>query len=158
MIHLPLVPELNLIALYEAGVPNRERVLFKAVQRANLAQFAIGVCWQNSNGLVTPMQDYFWLGDQIVEPPTMVFVYTGQGTQQIGQFPDGQPYLSIHMGRDVTVFNRLEIVPVLFRVDSMTIGRHYDAASGELKSIAVSPVVKPPAQLPGPSKGTKSAL
>jgi hypothetical protein len=150
MIYLPPIAELDLIAVYDPGIPNKERILLEAKTQVNLAQYILGIHWQSSSGLATPLNDYVWLGDQVVSPPTRLFIYTGIGTQQFGQFPDGIPYLTIHMGRTSTIFNRLEIVPVLLRIDALNIGKHFDSEKKQLVSaVTISPSANPTLQLPG---------
>jgi hypothetical protein len=127
MIALPPVIELTLAGVADSGVPNRERIILKSTQSVNIGQFGLLLAWKSGENYVTPMADgFFWFGDQIIAPSTWVIVYTGSGTPQISKIPpNDEVACSVHWGRGMTIFNVPEIVPVLFRINEIIIGRHF---------------------------------
>jgi hypothetical protein len=122
---IPIVTELTVIGVADPGIPNRERIVLRPTESLDLAQFGILIAVKNEDGSVIPIFDnFFWFGDLFIDPPCWINVYTGNGEFQKTILSDSnQPAYSLHWGRKVTVFNSPNIVPVLFRMDGILIGR-----------------------------------
>lgn len=123
---IPPVTELSLVGVSEPGVANHERIVLRPTEPTNLAQFGIFVGYKNPNGPITPLIDnFFWFGELVVEPPSWIVVYTGPGQYQQSTIQGtGHLVHSLHWGRPVTLFNHPSFVPVLFRMDAILIGQH----------------------------------
>ena len=132
----PPVTELTVLGVAEPGVPNRERIIIRPTEPVNLAQFGIILGFRNPNGMVTPWLDnFFWFGEITIEPPSWIVVYTGKGEYQQTIVPaSNQIAHSMHWGRDRTVFDVPNIVPVLFRMDAILIGNQLRVPTRQLKS------------------------
>jgi len=132
----PPITELTILGVSDPGIPNRERIIIRPTEPVNLGQFGIFIGHKNINGVVTPwMDNFFWFGELIVEPPSWIIIYTGMGVYQKTLMPGSEQIIhSMHWGRNYTVFNLPSTVPVLFRLDSVLIGQHLYPVSKELKS------------------------
>jgi len=121
----PIV-ELTIVAVADAGVPNRERIVLRPTQEVNLGQFGMTVGIRNSDNpnLIVPITDFFfWFPNLVVEPPSWLFLYTGKGTYERTTVTGTSETAHVfHWARDTIIFAYFELVPVLFRHSSMLIG------------------------------------
>jgi hypothetical protein len=123
---LPPIFELGLVSVIASGVPGQEHILLRPTEPINLAQYGLMLGWIGQNGLVTPIPDHFyWFGVIEVRPPCWVAVYTGKGEHRVTKHREnGQPVYIFYWGKEATIFNIREMVPVAFRMNSITIGGH----------------------------------
>lgn len=121
---LPPIHQLSLVGVFDAGIPNMERVVLRPTQQLNLGEFGLFTGIKASNGLVTPIRDhFFWLGETWITPPAWIFVYTGTGAPRWTTMPNsGDAALVLHWGRATTMFNVPSIVPVVFRLGAIVAG------------------------------------
>lgn len=122
---LPVVYELSMIGVLDAGVPNQERIIMRPTEPVNLAQFGIILALKSENELVTPLRDhFFWFGEFVTQPPCWLIVYTGPGDFTQTHVPvTGEIVYSLHWGKPNTVFNQPNIVPVVLRIGGILSGR-----------------------------------
>jgi hypothetical protein len=138
---LPLVSELSLFGVYDANVPNKERVVLRPTQEVSLARFCLLVAVQSAQGGVLPIPDQFlWLGDLIVKPPAWLVVFTGPGTYNVQQQGPDTIY-TFFWGRPSTIFTNPGIMPVVARLDALSVSGH---------NMKPGPVESPP--VPAPAK------
>ena len=116
--------ELTFHGVFDAGVPNRERLVLQPNVSVNMAQFGILVGWKNPNGHVTPIWDnFFWFGEAIISPPMWIVVMTRGGQFEATKHPTtGEPMHVCFWGRKQTVFENPNVVPVLFQIGTLQIG------------------------------------
>ncbi len=126
MSYIFLPTDLSIIALYDGGVPNLERVCIRIPGKVNLAKYALVVGWRNQDNVTTPMRDFFWLGEREIEGPYILYLYTGSGVEKLGKLDNGQPYLTMHLGSDQTLFNNQFLVPILMQIGGVNVGKHFD--------------------------------
>lgn len=121
---LPTITELTIIGVADRGVPNRERILLRPAEAVNLQAFFItlGVRAEQP-GMIRPLHDHvFWFPEEIVSPPSWIVVYTGPGSPGKSTIPEsGQPAYTFHWGKQQTVLNDANIVPVLFGLGSVLV-------------------------------------
>jgi hypothetical protein len=122
--NLPVVYELSMIGVEDAGVPNRERIILRPTQPINLAQFGIIIATKGTNELLTPLLDhFFWFGEFTAYPPSWLVVYTGPGEFLQTRYPIGNEIAySLHWGKPTTAFSEPNIVPVLVRIGAILSG------------------------------------
>ena len=122
---LPSVYQLSIIGVVDAGIANHERIVMRPAEAVNLAQFGLFLARKGANELVTPLTDnFFWFGEFIAEPPSWLIVYTGPGEFQTTKLPGTeQTAYSFHWGKQYTVFNDPNIVPVLFFIGGILSGK-----------------------------------
>lgn len=115
--------EINVVGVYERGVPNQERIVLCANQALNLGQYGIMIGLRAENGSAFPIKDnLLWFGDGLVTKGDWIFIYTGPGGARTTNLPNVQEKLySIHWGREQTILDSPEVVPILFRVDAVQI-------------------------------------
>lgn len=125
MIYLPPIFELTIFGVIDPGVPNRERILIRPTEEINLAQCGIFLGIKGEKDLTTPLNDqFFWFGDLVVSPPSWLVVYTGPGSFEETKLPDsGQTAYSFHWGKERTVFHEPNIVPVVFKMTGVLVGK-----------------------------------
>ncbi len=123
---LPPIFEFGQVVAYDSSVNKRERVVFRPTEPVNLAAYALLTAWQDSTGLIAPLNNnLFYFGDCAVTPPCWVVVYTGKGKyHQVNHAATGHLIHTFYWGNDVTVFNVKEVVPVLIRIANVQIGSH----------------------------------
>ena len=91
----------------------------------NLGQFILTLCLRSPNGTVTPLPDHlFWFGDEQVEPPYWVFIYTCAGQRRLTSLASSgdalkEPALVLHWGKENTVLQDASIEPVVFQLGSL---------------------------------------
>jgi hypothetical protein len=122
--------EVTILAVGDPGVPNRERIILRPTETVNLGQFgmAVGIRSAENPNIVLPVNDnFFWFPSIIVTTPCWVFLYTGKGSyEQTTLAGTSETAHVFHWGKDVTIFNYLELVPVLFRQSGILIGPNPD--------------------------------
>lgn len=120
----PPVPEITFCGVFDAGVPNRERMAFRPNVSVNMAQFGILIGLQLANGQVIPLWDnFFWFGEANVSPPLWIVVMTCSGKFEATTHPNtGEPVQICYWNRKLTVFENPNVVPILFQMGAIQIG------------------------------------
>lgn len=117
------VPELHLVGIADAGVPNQERVVLRPTQRLRLHGYGLTVGVPAAGPGALPLFDnVFWFPDVEVALPSWILVFTGKGRPMTSVTPSGEQILALHWNRPLTVFDSRRVVPVLFRVDGSAVG------------------------------------
>lgn len=125
MIRFPPIPELNLVGVDKAGIPDEERIVLRPTQQVNLGYFGMLLGRRADEG-VQPVQNFFfWFSEITVRPPSWVFVYTGRGEARWTTTRQTEEKALIqHWGLRHTVFSDEAVRPVLFRFGSINVGGH----------------------------------
>jgi hypothetical protein len=115
--------EIDVVGVFERGIPNHERIVLCANQALNLGQYGMMIGLRAENGSAFPIKDnLLWFGDGMVAKGDWIFLYTGPGEAQTTNLPNSQESLySIHWGRKQTILDSPDVVPILFRVDAVNI-------------------------------------
>ena len=115
MIDIPF----ELLGVYDAGVPNQERIAIRARGYAELGRFFIGVGMRQPSPNLHPINDNtLWMGYGFVAPGDWIYVYTGTGTPRADSIPNqGNTIYTIHWGRTNVLFKSPELIPFIYRVD-----------------------------------------
>ena len=118
---LPPVHELTIVGVFEAGVPNRERIILRPTEPINLASFALVLTMTGQDGLVIPLPDhFFWLGERWLVPPAWIVVFTGPGRYQEGiHGSSGVPVIELHWGKSSVLFGPPGIAVSLIRISAI---------------------------------------
>ena len=120
------IDELTLYPVEDRGKPNLERIPIFVNNTLNAGCYGIMVGHTASDETVNPYQDnLFWFGDGVLNAGDWIFLYTGKGepkSNDLPQSPNVKLY-SVHWGRGQTMFANSNIVPVLFRVDAVEVGK-----------------------------------
>jgi hypothetical protein len=121
---LPAIHEISIVDVFDRGVPNKERILLKPTETVNLGLFGLYLGRMMPNAMILPQNDnYLWLGDRIVQPPSWIFIYTGRGQFRETKMPlSNQPAYTYHWGKPITIFDDPQIVPFLMRYSGIAIG------------------------------------
>lgn len=124
------IEELSIIDVFDRGVPNRECIAIAVNTSVNLGQYGLFIGVRGPAGFAMPIKDnLFWFGDGIVNRDDWIFVYTGPGSPRANPLPNTSNFTySVHWGRNLTVFFNPELVPILFRIDAVIIGKPPTAA------------------------------
>lgn len=115
--------ELELYPVEDRGIPNRERIAILVKETTNMGQYGIMIGSASGNNSAIPYHDnLFWFGDGIVNKGDWILLYTGSGTSKTDKWEEtGGNIYSVHWGRNITMFANSYIVPILFRVDAVTV-------------------------------------
>lgn len=120
---LQSISELSVVGVHDRGIPNQERIVISVNQPVNLGQYGIMIGVKGAAGTGFPVKDnLLWFGDSIVFQGDWIFVYTGPGVPKASDLPNVTSKLyAIHWGRQTTILNNQELVPILFRVDAVQV-------------------------------------
>jgi hypothetical protein len=141
----PRVPGLELVGVFDPGVPNQERIVVRVTTPVDLTATGIvlGVLWEQAPAgtrQAFPIDDYlFWFEPTQASPPLWLFVYTGKGeTRRTTLLNSAEPAVVMHWNKSTTLFGsgpgHARLVPLIFRVGAIDVG-----------------VPPPPAPLPQPN-------
>ncbi|NOT08068.1 MAG: hypothetical protein HOP28_07675 [Gemmatimonadales bacterium] len=118
---LPPVHELTIVGVFDAGVPNKERVVLRPTETLNLAAFALVLSTVADGGVLPLADQFFWFGEKWVTPPAWIVVYTGPGQYRESAYQGtGEPVLELHWGRSTVVLNLPDIALSLVRIGAIT--------------------------------------
>jgi hypothetical protein len=122
----PPIWELMIVAMADGGVPNKERIIIRPTEKIDLGEFCVcaGLRHKDNPNVVIPLLDnIFWFSNLTIEPPSWIFIYTGKGEfRETTANGTNERALVFHWGREETIFNFLDIVPVIFRQAGILIG------------------------------------
>jgi hypothetical protein len=119
---LPVVTQLNIAGVYDAGIPNSERVLLRALTYVNLGEYYLLTGRPTTPGFAFPLTtDVLWLGPTAVTAGSWIVVYTGPG-QDLFSTHQGQPVIIRHWDKRLTIFHDQQVVPILIHIDAIQIG------------------------------------
>lgn len=120
---LPSITELLLVGVYERGIPNKERIVFRAASAVEMGRFGIFLGVKTAPGQALPIRDnFFWFGNGFVNMGDWVFVYTGPGTPRVAQLPNANEKLyTVFWGRNQVILHEPNVVPILVRMDAVTV-------------------------------------
>lgn len=115
--------ELEIVGVYDRGVPNKERIVVVVEETVNLGQYGLMIGVRAANGLALPIRDnLFWFGDGIVNKGEWLVIYSGPGKPMVTEMPDSTDKVySIHWGRENTMLANPLLMPILFRADAVQV-------------------------------------
>lgn len=114
--------ELAVVTVLDRGVPNKESIAIKVLERVNLGQYGIMLGIYAQSGMATPFRDnLFWFGDGFVEQGDWIFVETGEGEPRKSKDAEQHNIYTVFWNRPITLFARSNVVPMLFRVDAVDV-------------------------------------
>jgi len=115
--------EISVIDVLDRGVANSECIALSAHEDFDIGQHGLMIGVLQPNGFATPVHDHmFWFGDARINEDDWIFIFTGSGQrkQSQGVEQDASIY-TLYWGKDTTLFANTNVVPVLFRVDSVDV-------------------------------------
>lgn len=121
----PNIQDIQIVNVYDRGVPNNERILLKTNAGLNLAQYGVLIGLLNEkNGLASPYRDNIYtFKDVYLEPNSWIFLYTAPGTDYEGKLPhDNSPFQVFYWGKKITIFAHSLIIPILFKIGEILLG------------------------------------
>ena len=112
---------LNIVGVYDRGVPNLERVVLRPKDNIELGRYFMFLARLDAPRLGVPIPEpYLWLGDETLGATHWVVVYTGPGERTWERHPDtGEAIRVLHWGHKVTVLNDPQVVPVLAEIGAI---------------------------------------
>jgi hypothetical protein len=124
--YLAPILELELRGVFDAGVPNKERIVLRASQPVEVGAYALILGNRSASaGHVTPLaESLYWFGSAVVPAEDWLMVYTGRGQATKVPTTDGKSMIWVgYWGRQTTIFHDRNIVPVLWRLNGISIER-----------------------------------
>jgi len=120
---LPHLYEIDFWGVYDRGVPNAERIVFRALQPIELGRYIVASGVRQPGGVVRLLYDnVYWAPEVIIEPPAWVFLYTAPGKPTITVETITQaPVHALYWGKKETIFDLPEVVPTILRLDGVYI-------------------------------------
>ncbi|MBY0276096.1 hypothetical protein K2Z84_12185 [Candidatus Binatia bacterium] len=116
---LRTIEEMELLGIYDSGIPNQERITYRTHASLNLGEYILCLGAQQPDGSVAPIQNtLLWLGDERLDQDSFLFVYTGRG-QRRSTVAGGRPALVLHWQSPQTMFNLPGVVPVTFHISGI---------------------------------------
>lgn len=111
--------ELELYGVFDAGIPNLERVVLRIAEHVDMASFAVVLGQNMAGGSSLPLQDhFFWFGNALLTPGDWIYLYTGTGAVTSIELGPNRIY-SLYWGKKQTLFHTPLIRPVLIRMDAI---------------------------------------
>ena len=122
---LPNPTQIQLMGVYDRGVPNSERIVVHATEPTQMGEYGLLVGIQQEPNVATPIPDvFFWFGTGIVKANSYLLVYTGSGEGLVTTLQgSGDPAYIVHWGRRSTLFADSRVVPILIHIDGVGVGR-----------------------------------
>lgn len=119
------IDAIQLVCVLERGIPNKECIAFKVLESVDMGQFGVMLGVSLPSGYANPIRDaLYWFGDGLASVGDWILLYTGGGEPRVTpDTDDGTKTYVLHWGRSATLFANSAIVPVLFRVDAIQVGR-----------------------------------
>ena len=123
--YFPPIPEFELRGVYDAGVPNKERVILRVAQPIEMGNYALLLGVRSTPGHVVPISNSaYWFGSASIPANDWVMVYTGAGQGTKVPTEDRKSTIWIgYWGRPQTVFHDKNVIPVLWRLNGIAIER-----------------------------------
>ncbi len=120
---VPTTPELSVITILDRGVPNSECIAISVLESTDLGQYGIMIGHFAPSNLALPFQDHlFWFGDGLVKAGDWIFVNTGAGEPRLSKTSDQKNDIyTVFWKKAKTVFANSNIVPILFKIDSVDV-------------------------------------
>ncbi|WP_313418225.1 hypothetical protein [Stenotrophomonas sp.] len=115
--------EITIVGVYDAGVPNLERIVLRANVNVSLSSFCVIAAVKAQLGMTNiPLRDhFFWLGNVTLKAGDWIFVYTAPGSAQLNPLPNApESLLSLYWGKPQTIFQDRNLTPGLIKVESAT--------------------------------------
>lgn len=113
--------EIRVVGVFDAGVPNLERVVLQANTSVELASYCVIVAFKAPlGGPNIPLRDhFFWLGSTTLEAGDWIFLYTAPGTAQLNPLPNApERLLSLYWHKPQTIFQDRNLTAGLIRVET----------------------------------------
>lgn len=122
--------DLELLGVFDRGVPYQERIVFKCKKALNLGDFGLvlgsftGHDEARGNTALPYRDTFYWFGNVEVDENTYIYLLTCDGNPRFTVTTvTKDPALVIHWGKEQTILNNESIVPILFRFSDIIIGR-----------------------------------
>ena len=112
---------LQIIGVRDAGEPNKERVVIRALEACDTENYFVGLAIKGQRGRYFPLNDnFFWFGNGFLRPGDWVFLYTGGGESRVHEVPN-QPsrIYTVHWNRPNVLFASGEVVPYTGYMDDL---------------------------------------
>jgi len=136
---LRTIDEIALMGVFEAGIPNQERIAYRAQRQVNLAEYIVCLAATHPDGTVAPLTDHMlWLGGEHVDAGHWIFVYTGPGERRATKTLTGEPAIVIHWGYRQTILSDQRIVPAMFHLGGILTARSAETLSELMKHLPLS--------------------
>jgi hypothetical protein len=118
---IPVSEEIRLLGVADRGVPNKERILAKALAPIQLGSYVLTTGVLSPEGHINLIPNLLFLFDHFdVQTGSWIVAYTGKGKQEISRLPTSlEPAYVFHWGFDGVLFTRTDIVPALLRIDAL---------------------------------------
>jgi hypothetical protein len=125
---LRTLDEFSFLGVFDRGVPNRERFVFRPTRQVKLSEYIVSLAAKVDSprpGLpVTflPIPEYtLWFNHEgMIGPDYWIFVYTGPGERQMTkEAATKEPALVLHWGLENTVLSDPATEPILLHLDGI---------------------------------------
>lgn len=118
------VTEFALVEVLDRAIPNKECIAIRVKEKTETGAFGIVLGIYAENGYAKPLLDhFFWFGDGVVQEGDWIFVNTGDGDARLNRSTDDKnDVYSMFWKKKNTVFANTNIVPIIFRIESVVVG------------------------------------
>jgi hypothetical protein len=121
MMILP-VSEVMMLGVFDANIPNSERIVMVANEEINLSAFCLVLALAGDDGLY-PLNDHFyWFGPQLAHEGDSIVLFTGSGANRTSTDPMGKPRHLFYWSKPQTLFADQRVKPLLFTIGAMSAG------------------------------------
>lgn len=109
--------KLQIFEVQDPGTPNLERVAILVLEACDMGDYCLLIGHKNLDGSASPLQDHMlWFGRGWVSPGDWIFVYTAPGVASVNKLEEASRLLSVHWGKEKTVFQNRTLVPMLCQI------------------------------------------
>ena len=123
--------EFEIIGVFDRGIPNTERIVIRVKEQIQLTNYLLMLGIPVGENHAIPLNfDVFWFGDDILDPLTWIFIYTGPGQRRITTLNNtNDPAVVMHWGKRNTILNNENITPVLVSIEGVLVAPHQEYLS-----------------------------
>lgn len=118
---VPYLFEIEYWGVYDRGIPNQERLVFRPRIPLDMTQFFVALAIKGDHESISTFFDQaYWFPDVVIEPPSWVFLYTCAGTSKVTtEAVTKAPLHALFWGKPSTLFHAPTVIPVIFRIDGL---------------------------------------
>jgi hypothetical protein len=118
--NFPRPSEFAVSGVYDAGVPNMERIILRAASWVKLNDFGIFIVKSEGEALIPRESPLFWFPAIWVSPGDWLVLYTGSGQHSTIHSTEGVPMHLFYWSQKTTLFRREEkdLFPVVMKMSA----------------------------------------
>lgn len=117
------LPDVVVDTVRARGMPNQECVVLRTLAVVDTSNLALMVGYRDAaDGVQCLPNHVFWFGDALLMQGSVLNIYTGTGHANSHAIGNGTFAYNLFWGLDKTVFNAPAFIPLVVRLENVTVG------------------------------------